>query len=101
MAHNLFHLLGEGLAVPRTLAVLFGLQWTLVGDDLLNTPTIQVLQYLMLGAGAVATVYAAYRIALQGGRTRTVRALVPHLVLICLLIAVNAYMFTLPMSHRA
>ena len=101
MAHNLFHLLGEGLAVPRTLALFFGLQWTLVDDGLLNTSTIQVLQYLMLGAGAVATVYAAYRIARRAGQTRTVRALVPHLFLICLLIAVNAYMFTLPMSHRA
>jgi polyferredoxin len=101
MGHNLFHLLGEGLAVPRTLAGLFGLPWTRMGDELLNTPTIQVLQYLMLGAGAIATVYAAYRIARRPGQTRTVRALVPHLFLICLLIAVNAYMFTLPMGHRA
>ncbi len=101
MGHNLFHLLGEGLAVPRTLAELFGLQWTRVGDELLNTPTIQVLQYLMLGAGAVATVYAAYRIARSAGQTRTVRALAPHLFLICLLIAVNAFMFTQPMGHRA
>ena len=101
MGHNLFHLLGEGLAVPRSLAERFGLQWTRASDELLNTPTIQVLQYLMLGAGAVATLYAAYRIARGAGHTRTVRALVPHILLICLLIAVNAYMFTQPMGHRA
>jgi polyferredoxin len=101
MGHNLFHLFGEGMAVPRTLAELFGLSWARTNDALLNTPTIQVLQYLMLGAGAVATVYAAYRIARRASQTRTVRALVPHLFLICLLIAINAYMFTQPMSHRA
>ena len=101
MGHNLFHLLGEGLSVPRTLAGLFGLTWTRTGDELLNTPTIQVIQYLMLAAGAIATIYAAYRIARRGGRQLRLRALVPHIVLICLLIAVNAYMFSLPMSHRA
>lgn len=101
MGHNLFHLFGEGTAVPRTLAELFGLSWVRTNDALLNTPTIQVLQYMMLGTGAVATVYAAYRIARRAGQARTVRALVPHLFLICLLIAINAYMFTQPMSHRA
>lgn len=101
MGHNLFHLLGEGFAVPRTLATRFGLSWRQTGDELLNTPTIQVLQFLMLGAGAIGTFYAAYRIARRAGQTRTIRALAPHLVLICLLIALNAYMFTQPMSHRA
>ena len=100
MAHNLFHLLGEGFAVPRTLATLFGFSWMRTGDALLNTPTIQVLQFLLLAAGAIGTFYAAYRIAHRAGQKRTVRTLVPHLFLICLLVAVNAYMFTLPMEHR-
>ena len=62
MAHNLFHLLGEGLAVPRSMVLWLGGTWE-GSTALLNTMTIEVLQYLMLGAGIAATVYAAYRIA--------------------------------------
>ncbi len=100
MGHNLFHLLGEGLAVPRSIVEAFGGVWG-YGDALLNTPTIQVLQYLMLGAGALATAYAAYRIAGRGLKRPDFRVLVPHLVLIVVLVAVNVYMFAQPMAHRA
>jgi ferredoxin len=100
MGHNLFHLLGEGLAVPRSLVEYFGGTWSW-GDALLNTPTIQVLQYAMLGAGALATGYAAYRIAGHGLRRADVRVLVPHLLLIAVLVAINVYMFAQPMAHRA
>ncbi|MHB0979965.1 MAG: 4Fe-4S binding protein [Thermoleophilia bacterium] len=100
MGHNLFHLLGEGLAVPRSIVEFFGGTWT-YGDALLNTPTIQVLQYLMLGAGAVATAYAAYRIAGRGATRSSMRVLLPHLALIAVLVLVNVYMFAQPMAHRA
>ncbi|MHB1345450.1 MAG: 4Fe-4S binding protein [Thermoleophilia bacterium] len=100
MGHNLFHLLGEGLAVPRSIMEFFGGTWT-YGDALLNTPTIQVLQYLMLGAGAVATAYAAYRIAGRGATRTNIRVLLPHLALIAVLVLVNVYMFAQPMAHRA
>jgi hypothetical protein len=56
---------------------------------------------MMLGAGASATVNAAHRIARRASQTRTVRALVRHIFFICLLIAINAYIFTQPVSHRA
>jgi ferredoxin len=101
MGHNLFHLLGEGLAVPRTLASLFGLGWTRTDDAIFNTPTIQVLQYLMLATGAAASAYVLYRIATRPGQKRPLRALWPHLVLLAALIAINVYMFAQPMSHRA
>ncbi len=98
MAHNLFHLLGEGLAVPRSVVLWLG------GDlerqyALLNTPTIQVLQYMMLGAGVAASVYAAYRIARSRSARRLAR-LVPQ-VLLRALVVVNVYMFAQPMAHRA
>ena len=48
MAHNLFHLLGEGLAVPRSMVLWLGGTWE-GSTALLNTMTIEVLQYLMLG----------------------------------------------------
>jgi ferredoxin len=100
MAHNLFHLLGEGLAVPRSVVLSLGGTWS-GGTSLLNTPTIQVLQYMMLTAGVVATVYASYRIARTAHGSAGVRALIPQLVLIALLVAVNVYMFSQPMMHRA
>jgi ferredoxin len=101
MAHNLFHLLGEGLAVPRTIAELFGATWTRTGDSIINTPTIQVLQYMMLAAGVAGSAYAVYRIAVRNGKRGAVRAMWPHLMLLALLVAINVYMFTQPMSHRA
>ena len=100
MAHNLFHLLGEGLAVPRSVVLWLGGTWS-GSTALLDTATIEVLQYLVLGAGIFATVYAAYRIASRThGRTGW-RALIPRLVLIALLLAINIYMFSQPMAHRA
>jgi ferredoxin len=100
MAHNLFHLLGEGLAVPRSLVLWLGGTWD-GGTALLNTATIEVLQYLMLGAGIAASVYAAYRIARSARGAAGWRALVPQLLFIALLVAVNVYMFAQPMAHRA
>jgi len=100
MAHNLFHLLGEGLAVPRSLVLWLGGTWE-GSTALLNTMTIEVLQYLMLGAGIAATVYAVSRIAGSAHGEARWRALVPQLLLIALLVAINVYMFTQPMTHRA
>ena len=80
--------------------LLVGVEWTRASDALLNTPTIQVLQYMMLAAGAAASAYAAYRIAMQPGRSQALRSLWPHLVLLAILVAVNVYMFPQPMAHR-
>jgi ferredoxin len=100
MAHNLFHLLGEGLAVPRSVVLWLGGSWG-GGTSLLNSATIEVLQYLTLGAGIAATVYAVYRIAKSSHGRSGWRALIPQLVLIALLVAINVYMFSQPMAHRA
>jgi polyferredoxin len=100
MAHNLFHLLGEGLAVPRSVVLWLGGAWS-GSTALLNTATIEVLQYLMLGAGIAATVYASYRIARSAHGKAEWRALAPQLLLIALLVAINIYMFAQPMGHRA
>jgi ferredoxin len=100
MAHNLFHLLGEGLAVPRSFVLWLGGAW--VGSTaLLNTATIEVLQYMVLGAGIVGTVFASYRIARSAHGSSSWRALAPQLALIAVLVAVNVAMFSQPMAHRA
>ncbi len=100
LAHNLFHLLGEGLAVPRSVVLWLGGTWN-GSTAVLNTPTIQVLQFLTLWAGIGATVYAAYRLCRSVHGGKRLRALAPQLVLIALLVVVNIYMFSQPMMHRA
>ena len=100
MAHNLFHLLGEGLAVPRSMVL-----W--LGGDVGGQHG--AAQHADDPGAAVpdarrrhdATVYAAYRIARSVPVLRSWRALVPQLLLIALLVAVNVYMFAQPMGHRA
>ena len=54
-----------------------------------------------LGAGIAATVYAAYRVSTSTRGKAGWRALVPQLLLVALLVAINVYMFTQPMAHRA
>ena len=86
--------------MPRSAVLWLGGTWD-GGTALLNTMTIEVLQYLMLGAGIAATAYAAYRIAGSVHGAAKWRALVPQLLLVALLVAINVYMFTQPMAHRA
>ncbi|MDR1960959.1 MAG: 4Fe-4S binding protein, partial [Gracilibacteraceae bacterium] len=76
LAHNLFHLLAEGKAVFYTFMGLFGRQ--IEGSAaLLNTPTIQMLQYLLIALGAAGSLIAAYKIAKPSGK-----GLFPHAALI-------------------
>lgn len=55
----------------------------------------------MLASGAAASAYAVYRIARRPGQQRSVRAMLPHLLLLVALVAINVYMFAQPMAHRA
>jgi ferredoxin len=103
LAHNLFHLLAEGKAVVFTALEVIGV--TSQGSAaLMDTPTIQVLQYLLVSFGVAGSVYTAYRIA--GARTannapgKQVVMLAPMAVLIVILGAINLYLFYLPMGMR-
>jgi polyferredoxin len=102
LAHNLFHLLAEGGSVYSTLAVLFGGTAGAGDPALVGTGTIQVLQFALLALGLTGSLYAARRIAHRRYRTaaRRHRTLVPFVVIIALLGAVNVGMFLLPMAHR-
>ncbi|ADU48612.1 4Fe-4S binding protein [Intrasporangium calvum] len=102
IAHNLFHLLAEGKSVLFTVVALFGGD---AGDGsaaLLDTGTIQILQYVVLALGLAGSVYAARRIARGRYRTAARRrvTLVPMISLIVLLAGLNVWMFALPMAHR-
>jgi hypothetical protein len=101
VAHNLFHLLAEGKAVVYTAMILVGQQ---VGHEvspaLLNTSTIQLLQYIMVGLGIAGSLYTAYRIARGNYSGKTWGVLMPYIILILLLGAVNIWLFILPMAMR-
>ena len=101
LAHNLFHLLSEGGHVTGTVAAVFGFPVE-SSAALAGAGTIRVLQYALLAAGAAGSVHALRRLA--GHRYRTAErrraTTAPYLVMIVLLAAVNAYLFTQPMTHR-
>ena len=102
LAHNLFHLLAEGGSVYSTLTVLFGGTGGTGDPALVGTGTIQMLQFALLALGLVGSFYTARRIAHRRYRTAARRraTLVPFVVIIALLGAVNVGMFLLPMAHR-
>lgn len=56
MAHNLFHLLAEGKSVLYTWLALFGAN---IQDSaaITNTETIQILQFVLVGLGAIISIY--------------------------------------------
>lgn len=100
VAHNLFHLLAEGRSILLNAAALVGYHVT--GSAAVASPeTIQLLQFTTLGLGIAGSLFTAFRIARgQSGKTTALRALLPHLMVLVLFGAINAYLFTLPMSHR-
>jgi polyferredoxin len=104
LAHNLNHFFGEGKTI---LAAFFGLFSGNVQQQIsvwiLNFDTVKVLQYLILGLGAVATFYITYKIAGKKAATKSemIKILLPHAILLTLLIILNFYIFSLPMSHRS
>ena len=69
---------------------------------LVATPTIQVLQFVLLALGLAGSLYTARRIAhrryLTPARRRS--TLVPFAALIMVLGALNVVMFLFPMTHR-
>jgi ferredoxin len=102
VAHNLFHLLAEGKAVFYTAMLLVGQE---VGHGastaLLDTSTIQLLQYLLVGLGSAGSLYTAHRIARSNyGQGKAWGTFVPYGVLILLLGLVNLWLFILPMAMR-
>ena len=101
LAHNLFHLLAEGGSVLTTVAALVGVD---AGVDaaLVDTRTITVLQFVLLGLGVAASLYTVKRIAHRRYRTvmRRRATVLPYAVLVAGLGALNVVLFLVPMAHR-
>ena len=102
IAHNLFHLLAEGKSVFYTLAGMFGSTNDGASMALVSTGTIQVLQFGLLALGIAGSLYTARRIAHRRYQTAARRraTLLPYVVIISLLGALNVYFFLLPMAMR-
>ncbi len=101
VAHNMFHLLAEGKAVFYTAMILGGQEiGPGVSPALLDTATIQLLQYLLVGLGVAGSIYTAYRISRSNYTGQTWKTWLPYAVLIVLLGAINIWLFILPMAMR-
>jgi ferredoxin len=100
LAHNLFHLLAEGKNILYTALSMFGVQ-SQGSAALLDSATIQVLQYLLVVAGVAGSAYTAYRIS-SGKSTgaRGTATWLPIATLAVVLGIANLVLFYLPMVMR-
>lgn len=104
LAHNLNHLIGEGLTVITAITGIFtGKVTELMDSAVLQYGTIKTLQYLILSIGVIGTVFITYKIAKRKATSTKQVALTmtPHLVLLLLLMLLNFFIFQLPMEHRS
>lgn len=114
LAHNLNHLLGEGLSVLKAALPLFGRTLSL-HPALLSAPTIQLLQYLVIAIGTSLAALVVVRLASQGAtgehagsRPPALKAgwlgrivpAVPHVALVLGTGLVFLWMFSQPMIPR-
>ncbi len=101
IAHNLFHLLAEGKAIIFTALPLFGQSIPEGSTALVSLAAIQVMQYVLIALGVIASLYTAYRIARhQPSRHNIWLSFAPYAVLMLILGAINVFLFMLPMAMR-
>lgn len=101
LAHNLFHLLAEGKSILYTGMAFFGMTPLGGSAAIVGMETIQVLQFALLAIGGFTSAYTAYRIAKSNYQASAKRAsFMPYVILIGLFVAINVYLFLLPMAHR-
>ncbi|RPI81333.1 MAG: 4Fe-4S binding protein [Chloroflexi bacterium] len=101
IGHNLFHMLAEGKSVVYTAMVLFGKNVEGLSPTLLDSSSIQILQYILIVLGVAGSIYTAYRISKHNyGQGNVVLKFAPYAVLMLLLMVVNIALFMLPMAMR-
>jgi ferredoxin len=96
LAHNLFHIFTEGKAVWFNSIRLFGVETNPASLSLAPTPTVQLIQYIVILIGLVGTSYVVYRM----GKKTAFKAMLPYYLLMLALAVANIYLFSLPMMHR-
>jgi ferredoxin len=98
LAHNLFHIFTEGKAVWFNSIRLFGVDSNPASLSLAPTPTVQMIQYIVILIGLVGTSYVVYRMGKN--KNTAFKAMLPYYVLMTVLAITNIYLFSLPMMHR-
>ncbi|WP_411682712.1 4Fe-4S binding protein [Clostridium thailandense] len=102
IAHNLFHLLAEGKSIFYTFMGLFGMEMH-GSTAVLDTPTIQALQYILIALGTIGSIYTAYRLAKSNYGDKNSKSLgtsIVYGVLMLILAIINIALFMLPMAMR-
>lgn len=100
IAHNLFHLLAEGKSVFYTFIELFGVNVAHTSSAILDDPTIQALQFILIVIGTLGSIYTVYKISKNNYESKTVSTTLVYTVLLILLAVVNIMLFSLPMAMR-
>jgi polyferredoxin len=101
MAHNLFHLLAESQSILYNALAVVGV-YVSGPRGVLPAPAIQALQFGLLALGIAGSLFAAWKIAGRSAPgTGRLAGAIPHLAVVAVFAAVNLYLFTLPMAHRA
>lgn len=100
MAHNLFHLLAEGGSVYYTFLRLIGIDKD-GSSVLVPDPIIQIMQFTLVIAGTIGSLYVIYRIAKKNyGKEKAVSASIPYWVVILIFGVLNFLTFTVRMAMR-
>lgn len=100
IAHNLFHLLAEGKSVFYTFIELFGVEIQHTSSAILDDPTIQAFQFILIAIGTLGSIYTAYKISKNNYESKKVSTTIVYSILLILLAVVNIMLFSLPMAMR-
>ncbi|MDT8718622.1 4Fe-4S binding protein [Clostridium sp. 19966] len=100
IAHNLFHLLAEGKSIWYTFIGLFGIEAHNASTAILDDPTIQALQFLLIAIGTLGSIYTVYRIAKSNFKEKKTSVTIVYTILLILLAIANILLFSLPMAMR-
>ncbi|NRT71844.1 4Fe-4S binding protein [Clostridium beijerinckii] len=100
IAHNLFHLLAEGKSVFYTFIELFGANVQHTSSAILDDPTIQAFQFILIAIGTLGSIYTVYKISKNNYEDKKVSTTIVYTVLLILLAVVNIMLFSLPMAMR-
>jgi polyferredoxin len=100
IAHNLFHLLAEGKSVFYTFIELFGVEIQHTSSAILDDPTIQAFQFILIAIGTLGSIYTVYKISKNNYESKKVSTTIVYSILLILLAVVNIMLFSLPMAMR-
>jgi ferredoxin len=102
IAHNLFHLLAEGKAIGFTALGLFGGSVREGSAAIVDSATIQVLQYALIVLGTAASLYTAWRLtkSTTKGPAKNRATFASYGFLMVLFAGINIYLFSMPMGMR-